>query len=147
MAIHTCSGAISFAKDLEIKSSQFYEALSQKFIKDKDLFISFVKENQEHITQIERAYYEVITDAFEGCFSFNLNPEEYDLKIELDEETDYVEALGKAIEIEEKIIKFYFNAAEQSKSLMADVPRSFKIVANRRNNRLITLKSLRDGKV
>lgn len=147
MVINTCSGAISFAKDLEIKSSQFYEALSQKFTKDKDLFLSFVKENQEYITQIERAYYGVITDALEGCFSFNLNPENYNFKTDLDEKTNYLEVLANAIEIEEKIIKFYSEAAEQSKALMADVPRSFKMVAKRRNNRLLTLKSLQDGKV
>lgn len=147
MVINTCSGAISFARELEIRSSQFYETLSQKFIKDKDLFLSFVKENQEYVTQIERAYYGVITDAFEGCFSFNINPEEYDLKTELNEETDYLEALGKAIKIEEKIIKFYSDAAEQSKSLMADVPRAFKMVARKRALRKEKLVSLMSTKI
>jgi rubrerythrin len=146
MIINTCSGAMSFAKELENESAQFYQNLSQTFVKDKEAFLSFAKENGEFIIQIERAYYGVITDAIEGCFAFNINPEEYALKTDLAEKAIYSEALGRAIEIEEKIIKFYSDAAEQSKSLMADVPRAFKMVAKKRSNRQSTLKALLDKK-
>jgi hypothetical protein len=146
MIINTCSGAMSFAKELENASAQFYQNLSQTFVKDKEAFLSFAKENGEFIIQIERAYYGVITDAIEGCFAFHINPEEYALKTELAEKASYAEALAKAIEIEEKIIKFYSDAAEQSKSLMADVPRAFRMVAKKRNNRQSTLKALLDKK-
>ena len=146
MVINTCSGAMSFAKELENKSAQFYQNLSQRFVKDKEVFLFFAKENGGYITQIERAYYGVITDALEGCFAFHINPEEYALKTELAEKAIYSEALGRAIEIEEKIIKFYSDAAEQSKSLMADVPRAFRMVAKKRNNRQSTLKALLDKK-
>ena len=146
MIINTCSGAMSFAKELENESAQFYQNLSQRFVKDKEAFLSFAKENGEFIIQIERAYYGVITDALEGCFAFHINPEEYTLKTELAEKAIYSEALGRAIEIEEKIIKFYSDAAEQSKSLMADVPRAFRMVVKKRNNRQSTLKALLDKK-
>jgi len=146
MVINTCSGAMSFAKELENESAQFYQNLSQRFVKDKEVFLSFAKENGGYITQIERAYYGVITDALEGCFAFHINPEEYAIKTELAEKAIYSEALGRAIEIEEKIIKFYSDAAEQSKSLMADVPRAFKMVAKKRANRQSTLKALLDKK-
>ena len=46
------------------------------------------------------------------------------------------------MEIEEKSIEFYSAAAEQSKSLMADVPRAFAIIAKKRDNRRAILKSL-----
>ena len=133
---------MSFAKELENESAKFYQNLSQRFVKDKDLFLTFAKENGEYIIQIERAYYGVITDAIEGCFAFNINPEVYAFKTELSEKASYSEVLGRAIEIEEKIIKFYSDAAEQSKSLMADVPRAFKIVAKKRDSRRSMLKSL-----
>ena len=142
MIINTCSEAMSFAKELENKSAKFYQNLSERYAKDKEVFLSFSKENGEFITQIERAYYGVITDAIEGCFAFNINPEEYGLKTELAEKASHSEVLAKAIEMEEKIIKFYSDAAEQSKSLMADVPRAFKMVAKKRSNRQSTLKSL-----
>jgi rubrerythrin len=144
MVINTCSGAISFAKELENESAKFYENLSQRFGKDKDLFLSFAKENGEYIIQIERAYYGVITDAIEGCFAFNIDPENYRFKTELGEKVSYSEVLTKAIEIEEKIIKFYSEGAEQSKSLMADVPRSFTLVAKKRSGRVPKLKALLD---
>jgi len=142
MIINTCSGAMSFAKELENESAKFYENLAQRNAKDKEVFLSFAKENREYVTQIERAYYGVITDAIEGCFAFNIKSEDYALKTELAENTSYSEALGKAIEIEEKIIKFYIDAAEQSKSLMADVPRAFKMVVKKRDSRRSMLKSL-----
>jgi rubrerythrin len=144
MVINTCSGAISFAKELENESAKFYENLSQRFSRDKDLFLSFVKENGEYITQIERAYYGVITDAFEGCFAFNIDTQKYKFKTELAEKVSYSEASTKAIEIEEEMIRFYSEAAEQSKLLMADVPRSFTLVAKKRSERVPKLKALLD---
>ena len=46
------------------------------------------------------------------------------------------------MKIEEKIIEYYNVAAEQSKSLMADVPRAFKLVIKKRKKRQSTLKAL-----
>jgi len=142
MELHTASETISFAKKLESESAKFYQDLSLKYAKDEDVFLSFVKENGKNVVQIERAYYGVISDAIEGCFAFDINPDEYTFKTELTEKASYSDALDKAVEIEEKIIKFYSDAAEQSKSLMADVPRSFIMVARKRNNRIPKLKSL-----
>jgi rubrerythrin len=142
MIINTCSEAMSLAKELENKSAKFYQHLSERFPQNKEVFLSFMKENDNYITQIDRAYYGVITDAFEGCFAFTIDPEAYALQTELMEKASYSEAIGRAIEIEEKIVKFYTDAAEQSKSLMADIPRAFKMVAKKRGNRLSTLKSL-----
>ncbi|MFB3884650.1 MAG: hypothetical protein ACE144_05450 [Thermodesulfobacteriota bacterium] len=142
MIINTCSGAMSFAKELENESAKFYQDLSARYAKDKDVLLSFVKENRSYITQAERAYYGVISDAFEGCFAFNIDPEKYVIKTELAEKTSYSEALRRALEIEEKIIKFYSDAAEQSKSLMADIPRAFGMVAKKRGSRQTALKAI-----
>jgi hypothetical protein len=46
--------------------------------------------------------------------------------------------------MEEKILKFYYVAAEQSKHLMADVPTNFTLVARKRNERIPKLKALLD---
>ena len=100
MDLHTTSEVISFAKSLENEAVKFYENLSQRYTKDEDVLLSFVKENRKNIVQIERAYYGVITDAIEGCFAFNINSDEYTLKTELAEEVSYSEALAKAGEIE-----------------------------------------------
>ena len=142
MVLNTCSQVMSLAKELENESANFYKNLSEKFAKEKDLFLSFAEENGNYVTQIERAYYGVITDAFEGCFAFNMNPEDYLLKTELAEKASDSDALAKAMEIEEKMIRFYSDAAEQSKSLMADVPRAFKMVVKKRDARKSKLMSL-----
>ena len=58
------------------------------------------------------------------------------------ENATLAEAIQCAMKIEEKIIEFYNVAAEQSKSLMADVPRAFKLVIKKRSKRQSTLMSL-----
>ena len=142
MTLHTCSEVISFSRQLENESASFYETLSQKYAKDEDVFLSFAKENKKYIVQVQRSYYGVISDAIEGCFAFDTNPDLYTFETELAENASYSDALSRAVEIEEKIIKFYSDAAEQSKSLMADVPRSFILVVKKRSNRISKLRSL-----
>jgi len=143
--LHTASEVLTLAKKLENESAKFYEDLSQRYAKDVDVLLSFAKENGKNVVQIERAYYGVITDALEGCFAFNINSDAYTVETTLAEDVSYSDALDKAIELEEKIAEFYTDAAEQSKSLMADVPRAFEMVAKKRNNRKAKLKSFITG--
>lgn len=131
MGISTCSGAISLSRELENQSAKFYQEMSKRFEKDKDVFLAFAKDNAKYVTQIERAYYGVITDAIEGCFAFDLNEEDYQVKPTPSKDASYPNALKEALAMEEKILKFYDVAAEQSKHLMADVPRSFTLVAKK----------------
>jgi rubrerythrin len=144
MGISTCSGAISLSRELENESAKFYQSLAQLYEKDKELFLAFAKENAKYVSQIERAYYGVITDAIEGCFAFDLNPEDFQVKAMLPKGASYSDALKEAVMMEEKILKFYRVAAEQSKHLMADVPRNFTLVAKKRNERIPKLKALLD---
>lgn len=67
----------------------------------------------------------MITDAIEGCFAFNLNPEDYQFKETLSKDISLSDAVTEALEMEETMLRFYQVAAEQSKHLMADVPRNF----------------------
>ena len=96
----------------------------------------------KNVGQIERAYYGVISDALETGFSFKINPDEYTIGAELAENTRYSDALNQAVEMEERIGKFYSEAAEQAKSLLADVPRAFTMVAKKRGDRKAKLRSL-----
>ncbi len=136
MELNTASEVISFARKLEENSAQFYEDLARRYTKDGEPLLSFARENKKNVVQIERVYYGVISDALEGCFSFKIDPEEYLLDTELAENVAYSDVLNKAVMMEEKIIKFYSDAAEQSKSLLADVPRIFAMVAKKRGERI-----------
>jgi hypothetical protein len=142
MEISTCSGAISLTKELENESAKVYQELAQKFEKDKDLFLAFAKENGKFYSQVERAYYGVITDALEGCFAFNLNSEDYQFKKTLPKDISLSNAVAEALKMEEAMLRFCQTAAEQSKHLMADVPRAFTLVAKKRNERIFKLKEL-----
>jgi hypothetical protein len=142
MKLQTTSETMSFVKEIEEKSAGFYEDLAQKYPQDKDILLTLAKENRKFFTQIQRAYYSVITDAIEGCFAFDLESDDYALDTELAGDTSYADALKMALDIEEKILDFYDVAAEQSMSLMADVPRNFKIVAKKRKNRIPKLQSM-----
>jgi hypothetical protein len=136
--------SIRLSRELENGSAKFYEELSKKFEKDKDLFIAFAKENAKYVTQIERAYYGVITDVIEGCFAFDLKPEDYQVKAAPTQGVSYSSALKEALAMEEMILKYYHVAAEESKHLMADVPRSFTLVSKKRSERIPKLKALLD---
>ena len=144
MRLHTASAVISFAKSLENESAKFYEDLSRRHAKDEEVLLAFAKENGKNVINIQRTYYGVISDAIEGAFAFDVNPDEYTFATELSEQASYADALEKALEIEGKIIKFYSDAAEQAKSLLADVPRAFVILARKRGERRTRLGALID---
>lgn len=142
MIIHTASEGISLARKLESDSALFYESLAQKYAKDSETFLAFVKENKKNIAQIERTYFGVITDAIEGSYAFNLETDNYSLDSTVTINTDYVDMLKQAVQVEEQIIRFYKDAAEQSRALMADIPRVFDILARKRRERVEKLKTL-----
>lgn len=136
MIIHTTSEGITLAKKLENDSAVFYESLAQKFPKDAEMFLSFAKENNKNIRQTEQVYFGVITDAIEGNYAFNLETDNYVIDVSINNNVKYTDILKEALELEEKIIKYYSDAAEQSRPLMADIPRIFDLIARKRRSRL-----------
>ena len=140
MKLQTASAVISLSKELETASAGFYEALAEKFAEGKESFLTYAKENRKYIVQTERSYYSVISDALEGCYSFNLDSDDYTLDTAVP--ASYADAVKAAIKNDETVIKFYSEAAQQSESLMADVPRTFKMIAKKKLARIDTLKSL-----
>jgi rubrerythrin len=142
MVLHTASEVISLSRKLENDSAGFYENLAQRYNEAAEAFLSFARDNRKNISQIERAYYGVISDAIEGAFAFNIDADDYSLNTIIQDGANYSDVLEQALETEKTIIKFYSDAAEQSKSLMADVPRSFTMVARKRESRILQLGSL-----
>ena len=142
MKLCTASETLSFIRELEEKAAQFYEALAERFPENADNFLSFAKDNRKFNKQIQMAYQSVITDAIEGCYAFNLESDDYAFETDLPDDASLKDAARKALEVEDKIIECYNVGTRQSESLLADVPRNFKIVVKKRKNRLETLKSL-----
>ena len=142
MQLNTSASVISFAKQLEADSAAFYEKMAEKYPKAAEVFLTFAKENSNYATMIQRAYYGVITDAIEGCFAFSVETDKYTFEREPAKKLSYADALNQAIDMEQKLMSFYTDAAEQSKALMADVPRTFLIVTRKRKNREDKLRAL-----
>jgi hypothetical protein len=142
MNLRTASETLSFLRELEEKAALFYEELAGRFPENKEDFLAFAKESRKFNKQIQMAYQSVITDAIEGCYAFDLETDHYAFEADLPSTAGIAEAATKALIIEEKIVACYTVGAEQSGSLLADVPRNFKIVVKKRNNRLEKLKSL-----
>lgn len=143
MKLCTASETISFIRGLEEKGAAFYESLAERFPARKELFLAFSRENHKYIKQVQMAYQSVITDAIEGCFAFDLDTDDFILNTDLPRDTGMADAAKKALEIEDVILRCYTKGAEQSGSLLADVPRNFKIIVKKRQSRLETLRSLR----
>ena len=142
MFLNTTSEVISFSEEMENKSIEFYELVSQRIGRINDVLNSFIKENKSNIKQIRRSYYGSITDAIEGCFGFNIDKKNYIFELSVTEGMTYPDVLNKIIEIEKNIKLFYEDAAEQTQSLMTDVARVFIRVAKKRDERISKIKSL-----
>jgi len=145
MRLKTASEVIDFAKEVEEKSAEFYEGLAKMYSQYGDVFLSFVKENNKNKLWVQRVYQEVVSDALETGFSFEgLDTDNYLIEVNLSKDKDLSEVLKKTLEMEEKIQKFYIDAAEKSKSLLADVPRVFERIVKRREKRKLEIKNLKE---
>jgi hypothetical protein len=143
--IITASAAISYVGKVEENSAKLYENLAQKHAEDEETFLSLAKENRRNKKSIEYAYYGVISDKLEACYCFdNLDTDNYSIKTELPERIDYPNALKKLVDMEEKIQKFFLDAAKQSKSLVPDVSWILERVSKKRGKRVAKLKLLLD---
>jgi rubrerythrin len=142
MQLNTSASVISFTKQLEADSAAFYEKMAERYPRAAELFLNFSKENNKYSMMIQNAYYGVITDAIEGCFAFTVETDKYMFEREPAKELSHTDALNQAIDMEQKLISFYTDAAEQSKAFMADVPRTFLIVAKKRKNREDKLRAI-----
>ncbi len=143
MELNTAAAVIRFAEEVEEKSARFYDDCAKKYKEGGEEFLSFVRENKKNVSLVKRAYYGVISDALEACFSFKgLTVDEYLFDTAFDEKAGLPEILRMSLEIEDKIQKFYQRAGELSESLLADVPRALKKVAGKRNERKQKLEAL-----
>jgi hypothetical protein len=140
MIIHTASEGVSLARKLEDDTAKFYQEVAQKHTADADTLLGYAKENKKNVSNIERSYYSVITDALEGGYAFNLDDAEYPINVTVGD--DYSAMIKQAQENEASIVKFYEVAAEQSRALMADLPRTMTVVNRKHIARVEELKAL-----
>ena len=137
MKLNTMAAVMSFVSRMEDDSASFYEGCAEKYPDLKDTFLSWSKENRKFEKNVKRTYFGVITDTIESNYAFEgLDTDDYVF------ETTVPENAGKAIErareMEARIRAFYVKAAELSEGLMADIPRLFKQIARKREDRRLS---------
>ena len=143
MKLNTMAGVMSFVSKIENDSSSFYRNYAEKYPELESIFLSWNKENSKFEKNIKRTYYGVITDTLESNYAFQgLDTDDCNFETQLPEDADSSEAGKKAREIEETIKHFYLKAAQLSDGLMADIPRLFRKIAKKREERCQALESL-----
>ncbi len=142
MQLTTASEVISFARKLEDTGAKFYEELAEKRSEGRDILLSLAKENRKNKILVQRVYNEVVSDALETGFSFEgLNVDEHIVEGAVIEDVPSSDVLQRALDVEDETQKFYLNAAEMSRSLLADIPRVFETLGKKRDQRKERLKS------
>ena len=146
MTLITCSAIISFYTAFEDQIAKFYDdmANNKQYAAGKDTFLLFSKENKRNKENVQRTYYEVITDGLEACYIKTLNEEDYAIKTKLAADTTYSNALKTAIGMEEQSHRFCIDAYESTKDFMADVSVALRAIAKRKAERKQILETLID---
>jgi hypothetical protein len=134
MRLNTMAAVMSFVSRLEGDSASFYEGCAERYPDLKDTFLSWSKENRKFEKNVKRTYFGVITDTIESNYAFEgLETDDYAFETTVPENAG--KAIEKAREMEARIRAFYVKAAELSEGLMADIPRLFKQIARKREDR------------
>jgi hypothetical protein len=134
MKLNTMAAVMSFVSRIENDSASFYEGCAAKYPELRDPFIPWSKENRKFEKNVKRTYFGVITDTLESNYAFEgLDTDDFAFETAVPEAASG--AIQKSNEIEDKIKAFYLKAAELSEGLMADIPRLFKKIAKKREDR------------
>ncbi|MBW2094265.1 MAG: hypothetical protein JRI80_05205 [Deltaproteobacteria bacterium] len=136
MKLNTMAAVMSFVTKLEDDSASYYDGCAEKYPDLKGTLLSWSKENRKFEKNVKRTYFGVITDTLESNYAFEgLDTDDYAFETDVPDDTS--KAIEKAHEIEAKIKAFYLKAAELSEGLMADIPRLFRKIAKKREDRHI----------
>ena len=143
MKLNTMAAVMSFVSKIENDSASFYKNYAEKYPELESTFLSWNKENSKFEKNVKRTYFGVITDTLESNYAFQgLDTDDYNFETQLPENVDFSEAVKKARVIEETIKNFYLKAAQLSDGLMADIPRLFRKIAKKREERCQSLDTL-----
>ena len=140
MKLHTASEVISFIRALENETTEFYERLGQSMPAQRDVLIGFAAANRRNVVQVQTAYNNVISDALEGGYAFDIETTEFETALLKDNSP--LEALKAALEVETKLARLYSIAGDQSRSLLPDVSRALILIARKRETRTQKLQEL-----
>lgn len=140
MRLSTMAAVMSFVTKIETQAASFYEAKAGKYPELEETLLKWAKENRKFEKQVKQTYFGVITDTLESNFSFEgLDAGDYPMDTDLPDGADATALKAKVRSLEETIKRFYEEAARLSEGLMADIPRLFKRIVKKREERFVIL--------
>lgn len=140
MKLNTMAAVMTFISKIENDSASFYEAQADRLPDLKDKLTTWAKENKRFAKQVKQTYFGVITDTLESNYAFQgLDTDDFVLDPTLPDNADPPTVQKRITQMEETIGRFYAEAAGVSDGLMADIPRLFKKIAGKRDERLRVL--------
>jgi hypothetical protein len=140
--LRTASQVLGYAKQLEDDAVRLYQSMSESYPSSGEAFLSLAKQNKKNMLLIDRAYWGINNDAFETGFCFEIDIDDGAPRLEHSGCAGYSQCIEDAIGQERKAGAFYSIAAEQSKSLLADLTRILLQIAGTKADREKTLISL-----
>lgn len=146
MELNTASQVVSLARKMEEDTAVLYDTMAAHSPAG-EVLAALAAESRKNVKQIERVYYSVITDALEGCFAFKIDADAYSVRNVLGGAGHRKPDLNDAVAVEVKTQEFYAEAARQSGSLLADIPRLFTTLARKRQERISRLRTIPGGVV
>lgn len=147
MELSTASAVVSFYTELEERAERFYEFLAgeEEYGAGREHFLAFTKEDKRNRETVLRTYRESVTDAFETGYSFTgINEDSYVIDTELSG-LSYVDALRKAVRLEEETRRFCLEVSGKTEALLGDLSGAFERVARKRLERTQVLTTLLNG--
>lgn len=138
--LQTTSQLLSQHQAIEEKQAKLYKELAKKHPEQAHVFEKLAKDSLRHRDMALRAYREGVTDAFEVGFLANpLNPDDYVLKEPMG---DLSEDAGIMISNMEVVIRFCVDAANNTSTLLPDVPETFERLVKRKKRGIEPLKEI-----
>ena len=138
--LQTTSQLLSKHQAIEEKMADLFNSLAEKYPAQVQVFEKLAKDSLRHRDMALRAYREGVTDAFEVGFLANpLNPDDYVLR---EPEGGISEDAGTMISNMEVVIRFCVDAANNSSTLLPDVPETFMRLVKRKKRSIEKMKEL-----
>lgn len=138
--LKTASSVVNYIIAIESASADFYGQSAAAYSELQNALEKLAKENRKYGKRIKKAYYSAVTDALETNFSFK----GLEAAVALPEAGVWESATHlqrRAIVLEKSVQSFYLEAANQSKGLLADVPKAIMRLAKERDKRIRTLET------
>ncbi len=140
MRLHTASEVISLLRLRENETGEYYELLAKSTAEHSTTLKGLAQENRTNVVAVQRAYNNVISDALEGGYAFDMDSK--DLDVTLARNDSFSGAVEAAVSMETTMARAYSIAADQSRALLPDVSRAMSLVASKRQARIQKLRAL-----